>query len=139
MAKTYTAPFAQDPKTATAAATVACGAITGDTPTGSVQLLQAGVNGAILTRLTAVPRATVTSASSLVLFLATSADNYATQRLIDSEVLPIQTLSTGAAIAETVFGNYSESTPLRLAAGDRLYVGSQVINNVVFKAEYTDY
>lgn len=138
MAKTFTAPFAQTPQTATAVATAAAANITTDAPTNTVLLLTAGADGAILTRLFAMPRATVT-ASSLVLFL--SKDNGTTQRLIDSELMAAQTVSSTAAISETSFANYSESTPLRLAAGDRLYVGSQVAlaSGIVFRAEYTDF
>lgn len=138
MAKTFTAPFAQTPKTGTAVATAAVGGIGTDTVTGTVLLATAGAEGAIVTRLSAIPRATVT-ASSLVLFL--SKDNGVTQRLIDSELMAAYTLATTTAVPETAFGNVSESTPLRLEAGDQLYVGSQVAlaAGIVFKAEWMDY
>ena len=136
MANTFTAPFAQTPKTATAVATAV--ATLTDTPANTVLLVTAGVNGAILTRLTAIPRATVT-ASSLVLFI--SKDSGTTQRLIDSELMAAHTLATTTAIPETFFANYSESSPLRLEAGDRLYIGSQVAlaGGIVFRAEFTDF
>lgn len=138
MAKTFTAPFAQTPKTATAVVTGAAGSITGDAPTNTVLLLTAGADGAILTRLTAIPRATVT-ASSLLVFI--SKDNGTTQRLLDSELMAAHTVATTTAIPETTFTLYSETTPLRLEAGDRLYVGSQVAlaSGIVFRAEYTDF
>lgn len=138
MAKTFTAPFAQTPKTATAVATSAVGSINGDTPTNTVLLLTAGSDGALLTGLTAMPRATVT-ASSLVLFI--SKDNGTTLRLIDSALMSAFTVNTTTAIAKTTFSAYSENTPLRLEASDRLYVGSQVAlaSGIVFKAEYTDF
>lgn len=138
MANTFTAPFAQTPKHKTAVATGAVGSITSDAPTNTVEILTAGADGAILTRLWAIPRATVT-ASSLVLF--SSLDGGTTKRLIDSELMAAQTVSTTAAIAETQFSNYSESAPLRLEAGEKLYVGSQVAlaSGIVFKAEYTDF
>ena len=138
MAKTFTAPFAQTPKTATAVVTGAAGTITGDTPTNTVLLATAGADGAILTRLTAIPRATVT-ASSLVLFI--SKDSGTTKRLIDSELMAAHTVATTTAIPETAFANFSETTPLRLEAGDELYVGSQVAlaSGIVFRAEYTDF
>jgi hypothetical protein len=138
MAKTNTAVWAQTPKTATAIATAAIGAITTDAPTGTVMLLTAGAEGAIVTRLTAMPRATVTD-SSLCLFL--SKDAGVTQRLIDSELLGAQTVNATSAINEKRFGNITEAEPLRLEAGDRLYVGSQVAlaSGIVFKAEYTDF
>lgn len=138
MAKTFTAPFAQTPKNSTAVATGAVGSITGDTPTNTVLLCTAGADGAILTRLSAIPRATVT-ASSLVLF--TSSDAGTTMRLIDSALMAAQTVATTTAITATTFSTYTETTPLRLQAGERLYVGSQVAlaSGIVFKAEFTDF
>jgi len=138
MAKTFTAPFAQTPKISTAVTTAACGTITGDTPTNTVVLLTAGSDGAIVTRISAIPRATNT-ASNLVLF--TSADSGTTKRLIDSATMAAQTLTTTAAITSTSFSTYTETAPLRLAAGEQLYVGNQVAlaSGVVFKAEFTDF
>lgn len=138
MAKTSTAPFAQTPKTATAVATAAVSGLATDAPTGAVLLGTAGAEGAIVTRLMALPRATVT-ASSLVLFL--SKDGGATLRLIDSELMAAHTVAATTAIPETAFANISDSAPLRLEAGDRLYVGSQVAlaSGIVFAAQWMDY
>jgi len=137
MAKTFTAPFAQTPKTATAVAT-AVATVTTDSPTNTVELLTAGSDGAILTRLSAIPRATVT-ASSLVLWI--SSDTGTTKRMIDSTLMSAYTMATTTQVPTTTFSNYSESSPLRLMAGDKLYVGSQVAlaGGIVFKAEYTDF
>lgn len=138
MANTFTAPFAQTPKTASAVATGASGTITGDTPTNTVLLLTAGENGALLTRLWAMPRATVT-ASNLIIWI--SKDTGTTKRMKDSKLMSAQTLATTTAITLTEFANYSETTPLRLQAGDQVYVGSQVAlaSGIVFSAEYTDF
>jgi len=137
MANTFTAAFAQTPKTATAVAT-AVATITTDSPTNTVLLCTAGINGAILTRLWAIPRATVT-ASNLVIWI--SSDTGTTKRIKDSTLMPAQTLATTTAISITQFTNYSETTPLRLMAGDQVYVGSQVAlaGGIVFSAEFTDY
>jgi hypothetical protein len=137
MTKTFTAPFAQTPQTATAIATTATASID-TTPTNTQLLLTAGADGAILTRLWAIPRATNT-ATALYLFL--SKDGGTTRVLIDSDLMAAQTVATTTAIAKTSFGNYSETTPFRLAAGDKLYVGAGVTlsNGIVFKAEYTDF
>lgn len=137
MAKTFTAPFAQTTKTATAVCTLAT-TVANDTPTNTVELMTAGSDGAIMTSLLAIPRATVT-ASSLVLFI--SKDGGTTKRLIDSELMAAYTMATTTAIPETKFANISETTPLRLEAGDKLYVGSQVAlaSGIVFKAEWTDF
>lgn len=136
MALTFTAPFAQTPKTATAVVTAA--ATLTDTPSNTVLLATAGSDGAILTRLTAIPRATVT-ASSLVIFI--SKDGGTTQRLLDSELMAAHTVAVTTAIPETIFPLYSETAPLRLEAGDRIYVGSQVAlaGGIVFRAEFTNF
>lgn len=138
MAKTFTAPFAQTPQTAYSIATAVVASISTDAPTNTVLLLTAGSDGCIVTRLWAIPRATVT-ATSLLLFL--SKDSGTTQRLIDSEVMTAYTYATTTVIPETQFSNYSESSPLRLASGDRLYVGIQVAlaGGIAFRAEYTDF
>lgn len=137
MAKTFTAPFAQTPMTSTAVVTAAAASITTDTPTGTELVMTAGADGAILTKLTAIPRATAT-ASSLVLFL--SKDGGTTKRFVDSALMAAYTMATTTAVPVTAFG-YSESAPLRLEAGDKLYVGSQVAlaDGIVFKAEWTDF
>ena len=138
MAKTFTAPFAQTPKTATASATTATTNGGTDSPTNTVLLLTAGSDGCIVTRLYALPRNTVTQ-TALQLFL--SKDGGTTQRLIDSETMAAYTASTTAAAPKTTFSSYSESSPMRLEAGDKLYVGVQVTptSGTVFKAEYTDF
>jgi H+/gluconate symporter-like permease len=79
------------------------------------------------------------TASSLVIFI--SKDAGTTQRLIDSELMAAHTVATTTAIPETVFPFYSEAAPLRLEAGDRIYVGSQVAlaGGIVFRAEFTNF
>ena len=136
MANTFTAPFAQTPKTATAVCTAV--ATLTDTPSNTVLLVTAGSDGAILTRLTAIPRATV-AASSLVVFI--SKDGGTTQRLIDAELMAAYTMATTTLVPETTFALYTETTPLRLEAGDRIYVGSQVAlaGGIVFRAEFTNF
>lgn len=136
MSKTFTAPFAQTPKTATAVCTSAATLV--DSPANTVELLTAGADGAIVTSLWAIPRATTTS-SSLVLFL--SKDGGTTQRLIDSELMVAHTVAATSVIPRTKFSDIAEVSPLRLEAGDKLYVGSQVAQagGIVFKAEYTDF
>lgn len=137
MANTFTAAFAQTPQTASAVCTAAA-TVTTDSPTNTVLLCTAGVNGAILTRLWAMPRATVT-ATSLVIWI--SSDSGTTKRIKDSVLMPAQTLATTSLISYTQFTNYTESTPLRLKAGDQVYVGAQVAlaSGIVFTAEYTDF
>lgn len=136
MAKTFTAPFAQTNKTATAVVTAAA-TVADDNPANTVLLLSAGAEGTLLTKLSAMPRAT-NSATNLLLFL--SKDGGATKRLIDSRLMSAATVSTTAAIPQTGFP-FSELAPLRLEANDKLYVGAMVAltQGIVFKAEYTDF
>jgi len=137
MALSNLAVFAQKPMTGTVVVTGAAGAINSDAPTGVSLLMTAGQDGAILTRLWAIPRGTV-GAGSLLLFIQ---GTDGAVRLIDSEALAAFTSSTTVALPETVFSNYSENTPLRLAAGDKLYVGNQVAaaSGMVFRAEWTNF
>ena len=137
MSKTFTAPFAQTPKTANAVVTGAA-TIASDSPANTVLLLTAGTDGALLTRLTATPRATVT-ASGLVLFL--SKDGGTTKQPISTALMAANTYAATKANPISVFTSYTEVTPLRLAAGDTLYVGSLVASagGIVFSAEYTDF
>lgn len=138
MAKTFTAPFAQTAKTATAVVTVAAGNMTTDAPTGLSLLMTAGDDGSIVTRLWAIPRGGVV-ANSLLLYLQSAGDTAI--RLIDSESMAAYTASTSTAIPETPFGNYSETTPIRLGAGDKLYVGMQTAAaaGVTFRTEWSNY
>lgn len=138
MADNNLAKFAQTPKTVTAVTTLSCVIGTADAPTNTALLMTAGAEGAILTRLSAMPRATVGPAS---LLLFTSSDAGVTMRLKDSETMASQTVSTTAGIAETVFFNYSETTPLRLGANVSLHVGSQVAlaAGIVFSGEVTGF
>ena len=137
MAKTFTAPFAQTTKTGTAVLTTAS-TITTDAATNAVIVATAGADGAIVTKLSFMPRATVT-ATALYLFL--SKDNGTTLRLIDSELMAAYTMAATTATPETKFSNISEDTPLRLEAGDKLYVsiGVALASGIVAKCEWTDF
>ena len=136
MAKTFTAPFAQTPKTS-AVLVVAADDLT-DTPANTVLLETAGADGAIMTKLTAMPRATAT-ASGLHLFI--SQDSGTTKRLIDSALMEAHTVESTTAVPQTVFSAISEATPIRLEAGDELYVGSGVAlaGGIIFTSEMTDF
>lgn len=137
MSKTYTCPFAQTPRTGTAVVTAAAANINSDAPTNLSLIATAGADGAIVTRVWAIPRGTV-SASSLILCIAGSDGAV---RVIDSEAMPSYAASASTALPETPFANYSEAAPIRLAAGDKLYVGSQVANTsgICFRVEWTDF
>ena len=137
MANTFTAPFVQVYKTE--AVTLTSAALSNAVNVNSLNMgaiVTAGTQGALVTKLTAIPKGTIT-ASSLLLWLV-KAKAPSTPQLIDSELMPAYAISVTAAIPETVFSNISVDTPLRLEAGDILYVGSQVAQaaGIVFKAEW---
>lgn len=148
MAKTMTAPFAQTPQTASVVATTAVslttnGVESSSTVTNSVLLCTAGADGAILTGLSAIPRATVTATA---LWLWTSPDGGTTKNLIASALMPAYTLAATTENSRTVFKNVdgnviSEINPLRLAANEKLYVGIGVTltAGIMFNARYTDF
>ena len=137
MTKTFTAPFAQTPKTSSAVCTAA-GAITNDTPTNTVLLVTAGADGSIVTNVRAMPRATVT-ASSLTLYV--SSDSGTTMRMIDSALMAAYTQATTTLTPVTLFADITETTPIRLGAAGRLYCQSEVAlaGGIVFAAQYTDF
>lgn len=105
--------------------------------TNAVQLLVANVtNGSILYGLKAIPRATVT-ATQLQLFR--SPDGGVTLYMINTSGMAAYTMAQTTQAAQTDFG-YTETNPLRLAAGDSLYVGIGVAlaGGVVFDAQFED-
>jgi len=138
MAKTFTAPFAQAGKTAHAIVTGASADLTTTAPTNTVLLCKAGPEGALLTRLSSVPRATVTATS---LLLWASKDDGATKYLLDSALMAAHTVAATTAIPLTTFSRYTEDTPLRMEANLSLYVGAAVAlaGGIAFNGNYTDF
>ncbi|RAK60883.1 hypothetical protein DJ021_14210 [Phenylobacterium hankyongense] len=104
--------------------------------TNAVKLLTAGANGSVLYGLKAIPRATVTATQ---LQLYRSPDNGTTMYLINSGVMGAYTLAQTTAVPVTDMG-YSETGPLRIAAGDTLWVGAGVAlaGGISFDAQYED-
>ncbi len=136
MAKTNTAPFAQTEKTGTAELTAAS-VITTDTPTNTLLLFTAGSDGALFTQLGFTPRATVTATAC---YLFTSDDSGSTKMLEKSVLMEAHTVAATTAIPTTDFG-YTESAPLRLEAGEELYVsiGVALASGVVAVGRGTDF
>jgi hypothetical protein len=96
------------------------------------QLARTSANGARITRLTALARATNT-ATELQLYV--SNDGGTTKRLIRSVTLPAYTVVQTAGQTAMDMG-YSDSAPLILSASEILYVGIGVTNTgIVFRAE----
>lgn len=108
-----------------------------DAPTTSVLLLTAGANGSRVTKIHAIPRATVT-ASNIALYL--SKDGGTTKRLMDSALMAAHTVANTTAIPKTDFG-YSEDAPLMLEQADRIYATTAVslAGGIVVVAQYADY
>lgn len=136
MAKTFTAPFAQTQKTLTAVLTAAS-VITTDAATNTVLCATAGADGALVTKVSLIPRATITATAA---YLFVSKDSGTTLRLIDSCLMPAYTMAATTATPVTLF-SMSQDAPLRLEASDKLYVsiGVALASGVVAKCEWTDY
>lgn len=129
----------QFPVGLTAVATTANTAYT-DSPTNSVEFLPASgaaisayaPRGMRLTKITALARATVT-ATELQLFVSDSTG--ATKRFINSTLMGAYTVAQTTGQTEIDLG-FSESNPLILSAGERLYCAIGVSNTgIVFRAE----
>lgn len=126
----------QAPKGAAVVTTTANTTYT-SSPTGTAALITAGANGARVTRIRSIPRATVT-ATGLHLFLST--DGGTTKLLIDSVLMSAHTVAATTAIPETDWG-YSDDNPLILPASGILYVSQAVAltDGIVTEAEWADY
>lgn len=136
MAKTPTAAFAQTPQTLNALTTGADDVTSA--PANTIIIATAGADGAILTSLTAIPRADTVTAISLHLFI--SQDSGTTKLLINSALMADHPPLTTTAIPVTDFG-YTEDAPLRLKSGDELYVGAAVAlsGGISFNSEWSDF
>ena len=109
-----------------------------DSPTNTVVIATAGANGGRLTRISAVPRATVTATQ---LQLYRDSDGTGTvKRLFDTALVAAYTMAQTTEAPTTDFG-YSEDNALILAAGEKVYaaIGVSVANGIAFTAEWGDY
>lgn len=125
----------QTPKSASVGLTTANTTFT-TSPSNTQLLVTAGVNGARVTRLWAVPLEQINTANNIQLFR--SYDAGTTKFLADSKLMA--TVTPGAAVANTPtdFG-YSDSNPLILAANERLYVAEGQTEAINVIAEWADY
>jgi hypothetical protein len=99
----------------------------------AVAILSAQSNGAVIYKVTALPRATVT-ATQLQLFR--SPDAGTTLFFVAAALMPAYTMATNTAPTATDFG-FSESNPLRLGNTDALYVGAAIAlaSGIVFDVQ----
>lgn len=128
MSKTFTAPFAQTQKTNSIVTT----------DTASHLIATAGPEGALLTAISAIPLGTVT-ATNLQLLL--SKDGGETEQLLRAITLEAYSYSGTKSPEHADFPGVSQENPLRLEAGDQLYIRSSLTlsSGVAFYAEWTDY
>jgi len=138
MAITPTAAFAQFPQTLTEAVTAADD-ITTTTQTNTVLIAQAdATNGGILTKVTAIQKATTVADFRLDLFI--SKDGGTTQKFLLSALMVTHAVAITTKIPETDFG-FSEENTLRLEAGDEIHAGSStaLAGGINFTGEWSDF
>jgi hypothetical protein len=143
MAKTNVAVFAQTPLTgakvlSAAVSQTGTGSISdvNNAVTGAVELLTAGADGAIVTRVHLQPRGTIT-ATVAYLFIRPANAGANEIIMIDSTLLSAVTMTVTATSTKTAF-TISEASPLRLGAGDKLFAAISVAQSVGITA-YTEY
>lgn len=104
-------------------------------PTNTALLLTAGVNGARVTRIVAVPLETVT-ANFLQVYRST--DSGTTKYLSACATGGSDTVSGTDGPSVIDFG-FSEDAPMILQANERLYVATGISKSYNFVADYADY
>lgn len=105
-------------------------------PTNSVLLVTAGANGGRLTRLAAIPCATVATANQIQMFR--SLDGGTTKYFSDSAAMATYTMAASTEAPTTDFG-YSDSNPLILQPNERIYMAEGQTMSVNVVAEWSDY
>lgn len=127
------------PQTPRSSSGVATAANTGynDSPANAVVIFTAGVNGARVSRISVVTRAT-TTAAEMQLFRDHDGTG-TTKRFLRSKVMAGYTVSPTAGQEPVDFG-YSDANPLILAANEKLYGATGVAGTgFVFTVEGADF
>lgn len=98
----------------------------------AVLLYTAGANGSVVYSVRALPRATVTATQ---LQLYRSSDAGVTLLLFDLALMAAYTMAQTTSTPKNDFG-YTETAPLRLEAGERIYaaIGVALAGGIVFDA-----
>jgi hypothetical protein len=107
----------------------------GTAPTNTQKVATAGPNGARLTKLRAIPQATVTATQ---LQEYRSRDEGTTKRFSNSVLMPAYTMAATTAAPASDFG-YSDDNPKILAPNEEIYVAIGVAGTIGFEAEWADY
>jgi hypothetical protein len=110
----------------------------GDSPTNTVQIFSAGPDGARITRMTCVPRATCTA--TLIDIFRDNDGSGTVRRLIQRRLQAAQTIDTTTVCPTTDFG-YTEAAPLILRANEKLYASMTVAlaGGIVVNVEGSNY
>ena len=138
MANTPTAAFAQFPQTLTEEV-AAADDITTSTQTNTVLIVQAdATNGGILTKVTAIQKATTVAIFRLDLF--TSKDGGTNQEFFKSVEMPVHAVAITDEIPQVDFG-FSEDVTKRLKAGEEIWAGSStaLAGGINFTSEWSDF
>lgn len=106
------------------------------TPANTQLLMTAGVNGARLTRLYAMPQES-TAASGVVQYYRSN-DNGSTKLWAGAAAVSNDTVSTTDAPIPIDFG-FSNDNPMTLKANERIYVAPSIAKSFIFVAEWADY
>lgn len=132
--KTNTPVFAQNPKTFGAILTAA-GAANGSDAT---LIFTAGTEGALISRLSICPLGTVT-ASGVTVYVEKAGETARLPKF--SATLPALTMAATARLPVLDITAVTESTPVRMGAGDKLFASTFVANaaGVAVVGEASDY
>ena len=127
----------QRPKTSTGVLTAANTTYT-DTPTNSVVIFSAGADGARVTKISSIPRATCTA--MLIDIYRDGDGSGSAKRPIQRRSQAAQTIDTTTACATNDFG-YSDAAPLLLQANEKLWASMTVAlaGGMVINVEGADY
>jgi hypothetical protein len=109
-----------------------------DAPTNTVLVFTAGADGARVTRITSMPRATCTA--TIIDLFRDGDGTGTTKRLIHRQLQGAQTINTTTAAPKGDFG-YTEAVPLILDPGEKLYASITVAltDGFVVSVEGADY
>jgi len=105
-------------------------------PANSVLLLTAGVNGGRLTKLQAIPCATVTA--NQVQMFRDNGTAGASKFFADSALMAAYTMAQNTEAPTTDFG-YSDDNPLILQPNERVYMAQGQSASINIVAEWADY
>lgn len=109
-----------------------------DSPTNDALLFTAGVNGARVTKISAIARSTVGTATKLQVYRST--DSGTTKRWCLTALMAVYTQAADTSQTPTDFG-LTDLNPLLLAPNERLYAAASQANSngIVFNAEGSNY